>query len=298
MRTVIIMKEIITQHKCSYEERLNLPSCFISKDILGLSVVQSWNDYCSNCIYGNKNVGIVTVNHQTNPAFSFSNGFSNKSEYLIFCKKQTDIEHIIQFINPLAQKIYFASNEIEDFSFLDNFSQLTHLRFSSSRCTHLSWNIQKTPNLIHLSVEGKKLFDISAVQYAHNLHAFEFTISTSRMDKQRIQSLVGLSNLPLLENIEIQGARLQDENIDHLISIPNLKKLWVSPDMYSSEAFAKFEKKKFKINEEYGIFRNDKADNEIWCYGNDCKPLRISKDKPLKIKEYLDDYYKLMDKYE
>ena len=90
------MKEIVTAHKCSHEERVNTPSCFISKDILGLSMVESWNDYCSNCIYGNKKVGIATVDNQTKPAFSFSNEFSNQSEYLIFCKKFLNSEIILQ----------------------------------------------------------------------------------------------------------------------------------------------------------------------------------------------------------
>ncbi len=292
------MQDIVRVHRCSYDERLSTPNCFVSQDIVGLNLVQSWNGHCSQCVYGNKNIGIVTVTHQPKPAFLFSNEFSKQKEYLICCKKQAEIEHILPFINPLAEKICFFDGQIEDFAFLEKFPCLTHLRFSSSRCTHLSWNIQKTPNLLHLSVEGKRLFDISAVQFAYKLQVFEFTIATSRTDRQAIQSLAGLSNLPLLERVEIQGARLQDENIDHLISIPNLKSLWVSPDMYSTESFAKFEKKKFKINQKYGIFLNHENDDEIWRYGNDCKRLRIPKDKPLKIQEYLDAYYMLMNKYE
>lgn len=292
-----VMQEIVTAYRCTYDERLNTPTCFINQDVVGLNLVQSWDAYCSHCGYGNKHIGIATVNPQTKPNFLLSKEFSKQKEYLICCKKQAEMEHLLPFINPLAEKISFYDGQIEDFSFLEKFPCLTHIRLSSSRCTHL-WDIQKTPNLMYLSVEGKQLFDISAVKFARNLRVFEFTIATSRMDRQNIQSLVGLSNLPLLERVEIQGARLQDENIDHLISIPNLKSLWVSPDMYSTESFAKFEKKKFKINEEYGIFLNKEEDDEIWRYGNDCKRLRISKDKPLKIQEYLDTYYMLMSKYE
>lgn len=289
------MWDIFLPYNCTYDERLSNPNCFVHKEIYGLNLVQEWNTYCSKCIHGNKNVGICVVNRKIKPAFQFSNGFSAQKEYIIQCKKQADVEYIANFLNPLAEKIYFYHGEIEDFSFLEKFHYLSHLRISSSRCTHLSWDIHKTPNLSHLSVEGKRLFDISALANANKLRNFQFTIATSRTDRQDIQSLSPLSQLPLLERVEIQGARLQDETIDHLISIPNLKCLFVSPNTYCMDDFAKFEAQKFKIGERYGIYREDKEG--IFCYGKDVRPWYISREKEVKIKEYLEKYYTAMEKY-
>lgn len=216
------MHEYLSSHHCTYDERISMQNCFIHQENYACNSVQQWNEYCSKCIYGNKDIGICVVQPQLHTKFQFSNHFSEQKEYLIQCKKQADAEYIMSRVNPNAERICFYHGEIEDFSFLENFASLLDLRLSSSRCTHLSWDIKKTPHLMHLSVEGKRLFDISALQNAKALRVFEFTIATSRTDRQDIHSLSPLSSLPSLERVKIQGARIADENIEHLIAIPNL----------------------------------------------------------------------------
>ena len=148
---------------------------------------------------------------------------------------------------------------------------------------------------MHLSVEGKRLFDISALQNAKALRVFEFTIATSRTDRQDIHSLSPLSSLPSLERVKIQGARIADENIEHLIAIPNLQSIFVSPNTYTLEDFAKFEAQKLKIGQEYGVYGED--DEYFYCYGKDVRPWCIPKEKMVKIQEYLNRYRILMSKY-
>ena len=289
------MQEYLSSHYCTYGERLSSQNCFIHQENYKLNSVQQWNEYCSKCVYGNKKIGICAIQPQTKAKFHFSNNFSKQKEYLIQCKKQADAEYIISYMNPNAEKICSHHGEVEDFSFLGKFEYLSDLRLSSSRATHLSWNMSKTPRLTSLSIEGKYLFDISAIQNAKALRIFEFTIATSRTDRQNIQSLSTLSSLPLLERVEIQGASIADENIDHLIAIPNLQSVFISPNTYKLEDFAKFEAQKFKIGQEYGVYRED--DEYLYCYGKDVRPLTIPKEKTMKIQEYLNKYYALMEKY-
>ena len=281
-------------YHCDFEERLKNENCYIHFDVTK-NTVEKWNEYCSKCEYGNKNIGIFSVVSDNKKQYFFSNGFSNKKEYIIYCKQQADAEYATSFVNPEAESICFSWGMIEDFSFLEKFPNLKALRIDSTKITHLSWNIAKTPKLERLSVEGKRLFDLSGLEKAYNLRSFSFTIATSRMDRQNIKSLEPISHLEKLEEVVIQGARLQDENIDHLISIPTLRYLFVSPDTYSIESFAKFEAKKFMLNESYGCYSSD--EEYFWRYGNDTKPLRIKMEKAEKIKEYLKQYEALMNKY-
>lgn len=281
-------------YHCDYDVRLHNKDCCIhsawQKD-----TVEKWNEYCSHCEYGNKDVGIFSVIAGKKKQYLFTNGLSEKKEYLIYCKQQEDAEYAMSLINPQAEAICFSWGYIENFSFLEKFSKLKYLRLDSSKATHLSWDITKNPNLEHLSIEGKRLFDISGLEKAYNLHSFMFTIATSRTDKQDIKSLEPISKLPNLESVEVQGARLEEANIDHLISIPKLQHVFVSPDTYSMEDFAKFEAKKFVMNETYGCYFTD--EEYFWRYGYDTKPLRIKLEKKDKIQAYIKEYERLMDKY-
>lgn len=281
-------------YHCDYDERLKNENCCIHFD-LTKNTVEKWNEYCSKCEYGNKNVGIFKAITDKKKTYYFTDGFSQKKEYILYCKQQADAEYAISLVNPEAENLCFSWGFIEDFSFLEKFPNLKALRIDSTKMTHLSWDITKTPKLERLSVEGKRLFDLSGLEKAYNLRSFAFTIAISRMDRQDIKSLEPISRLENLEEVVIQGARLEDENIDHLISIPKLRELFVSPDTYSMEAFAKFEAKKFMLNEAYGCYSSD--EEYFWRYGNDTKPLRIKTEKTEKIKEYLQQYEALMNKY-
>lgn len=280
---------------CSYEERCSNQNCCIHSAI-NKNIVEQWNDYCSNCPFGNNNIGIFLVVAGNPKKYLFSKNFSQKKEYIFHCKQQSDAEYAMQYVNSNAENFCFSWGLIENFAFLEKFSNLKYLRFSSSKVTHLSWDLTKTSKLEYLSIEGKHLSDLSGLEKAENLHVFEFTIATSRTDRQEIKSLEPLSHLFNLESVLVQGARLQDANIEHLISIPNLKELYVSPDTYSIADFAKFEAKKFKINETYGCYFKD--EEYFWKYGNDSNPMRLKLDKQEKIDEYLKQYTLLMEKYQ
>ena len=102
--------------------------------------------------------------------------------------------------------------------------------------------------------------------------------------------------MPKLDSLVISRVSAQDNNIDDLINIPNLKRLWISPDIYSTEDYAKFESLKFKIFDQYGIYEYDKEKATI----EDIRPLgkgkRYFKTEQSKEK-FTIQYKKLMQKY-
>lgn len=286
-------------HFCEYTQREDLSVCARSRAQENgkylFCPVTSWDEYCSKCLLGNQNIGICGFGQSFQK--NISTRFEEKTEYLIQCKTQKQLMQIVPLINPNAESIDFGWGQIEDFSFLENFGKLKYIAFNSSRVHNIQWDVSKTPRLEQLVVMGRQLSDLSQLRHALNLRSFRFLIETSRMDRQNITSLEPISQLPNLEEVEIQGARLVDENIEHLITIPKLKKLFVSPDMYNMESFAKFEAEKFIINEEYGVYCNKENDDCVWGYGNDLTRLRIPKKNPEKIRSYLTQYYDLMNKY-
>ena len=290
---------------CTCEQRLDPSICVANPEnhykdeedlYMNASIcpIHRWNHYCSKCKFGNPNIGLYGYGQYYKE--NISRGFENQTKYFIHCKSQKQLAEVLPKINPDAEAIEFGWGQIEDFSFLENFPKLKYVAFDSSRVTRIPWDVSKTPNLEQLVVMGKRLFDLSQLKYALNLRSFYFWIATSRMDRQNIASLEPISQLPNLEEVEIQGARLMDENIEHLITIPKLKKLFVSPDMYDTESFARFEAEKFMINEAYGVYSNKEHD-DFWGYGNDLPRLRMSKKHPKKIQNYLTGYYDLMNKY-
>ena len=69
-----------------------------------------------------------------------------------------------------------------------------------------------------------------------------------------------------LDSLVISGVTTQDNNIDDLINIPNLKRLWISPDIYLAEDYAKFEALKFKIYDEYDNSELSKYEEELYGF--------------------------------
>ena len=136
-----------------------------------------------------------------------------------------------------------------------------------------------------------KIRDFSVLCELHNLEFLTLRGTNS------LQNLSFLKEMPNLDSLVISRVAAQDNNIDHLINIPNLKRLWISPDIYLTEDYAKFESLKFKIFDEYGIYEYDKEDASI----EDIRPLGKGKRyfKSEKSKEkFVTQYKSLMQKYQ
>ena len=87
------------------------------------------------------------------------------------------------------------------------------------------------------------------------------------------------------------GKRENNVYLKDCINIPNLEKLWISPHTFETEQFAKFEALKFKIYDEYGIYKN--GDDYIRPLGKGGRTFRSEKAKIA----YQEEYAKMMEKY-
>ena len=114
----------------------------------------------------------------------------------------------------------------------------------------------------------------------------------SRLDKlSYVDSFYPLTKLPNLKELALECAMCSDGNIDNLINIPNFEKLWISPHTFETEQFAKFEALKFKIYDEYGIYKN--GDDYVRPLGKGGRTFRSEKEKIA----YQEEYAKMMEKY-
>ena len=121
-------------------------------------------------------------------------------------------------------------------------------------------------------------------------------VHISQINKTVLPTFSFLKEMQSLDSLIISGVTAEDNNIDDLINIPNLKRLWISPDIYSNEDYAKFEALKFRIFDEYGIFGYNKEKESI----EDMRPLgkgkRYFRSERSKEK-FIAQYKSIMEKY-
>ena len=155
------------------------------------------------------------------------------------------------------------------------------------------WDFTKTPKLKVLEyVSNTRMTDISEMSSAVSLEYFGIRTLTGRLDKlSYVDSFYPLTQLPNLKELSLECAMCSDGNIDNLINIPNLEKLWISPHTFETTQFAKFEALKFKIYDEYGIYKN--GDDYVRPLGKGGRTFRSEKGKIA----YQEEYAKMMEKY-
>ena len=157
------------------------------------------------------------------------------------------------------------------------FGAFFHVRF---------WNFTKTQKLKVLEyVSNTHMTDISEMSSAVSLEYFGISTLMGRLDKlSYVDSFYPLTKLPNLKELALECAMCSDGNIDNLINIPNLEKLWISPHTFETEQFAKFEALKFKIYDEYGIYKN--GDDYIQPLGKGGRLFHSAKAKEKFEEEY------------
>jgi hypothetical protein len=80
-------------------------------------------------------------------------------------------------------------------------------------------------------------------------------------------------------------------NMDDLIGLPSLEYLWISPNVFPTECYAKFEAKRFPLSDEYGIYCEESED--IYPYGKGRRVMHTAEQKA----RYLAEYFQLLEKY-
>ncbi len=281
---------------CSPEDRdiVNCTKEFLNQGFLKDSIWDKYAEYsykCKDCPYFKHDIGFYFGDGH------YTNDFSTKETFVISVKNTEELNIVVENLPTNTKTIWIGSTKPINYSALEKLPQLQTVSIGLG-AKDILWDMQKTPNLDVLEIQlGANAPEIIEIKKAKNLRHLCLNIHTSQINKTVIPTFSFLKEMPHLDSLVISGVTTQDNNIEDLINIPNLKRLWISPDIYSTEDYAKFEALKFKIYDEYGIYEYDKEEATI----EDIRPLGRGKRyfKSEKSKEkFIVQYKSLMQKHQ
>lgn len=244
---------------------------------------------CKDCKYYRHDVGVY-----------FGNGnytINFPTEDVIYCRtiirNEDELSLFVSLVPKTIKAIFFDDIRIDNLSALKELSSLECVIISYCPKLLSFWNFEKTPNLKVLKYTANShLKDLSELSKAENLEYFEIESLVSNVNMNYVDSFYPLTKLEKLKEVSFSSVMCSDNNIDNLINIPNLCKMWISPNTFSTEDFAKFEALKFKIYEEYGIYKN--GDDFVCPLGKGKRCFRSEKAK----EKFTNEYLELMGKYQ
>ena len=280
---------------CSPEDReiVNCTEEFFNQGFLKDSVWDKYAEYlykCKDCPYFKHDIGFYFADNH------FTEKFSNKEIFVIKVKNTEELNLVVDKLPTTTKAIWIGSIKAINFSALEKLTELQTVCINLA-AKDILWDMSKTPNLDVLEIDlGVNAPDLTKIKKAKSLRHLCLNIHTSQINNTVIPTFSFLKEMPNLDSLIISGVAAQDKNIDDLINIPNLKRLWISPDIFSTEDYAKFESLKFKIYDEYGIFEYDKEEATI----EDVRPLGKGKRrfKTEKAKEkFTMQYRRIMEEY-
>ncbi|MGN0804256.1 MAG: hypothetical protein ACI4MS_02625 [Candidatus Coproplasma sp.] len=274
---------------CEYEDR-QIVNC--TEEFLNLGFLSSgrwdmgaeYNYKCKTCPYFRHDAGYYFGKGQ------YSNNFEQKEKFDIDVKTTEELAEVVKHM-PNAKALLLGNGRDTDLSPIENLKGLEYARLDLGS-KNVLWDMSKTPNLKILQIcfgISPPLLDMlskaSSVEYLYFYH------NTSQINPTVLPSFDFFDGMKSLKHLVLSGITNLSRKIDALIELPRLEKLWVSPNLFPMEDYAKFEAKKFKIFSEYGIFENN---------GDYVHPLGIGtrefKTEKAKAK-FLVEYHLLMDRY-
>jgi len=280
---------------CSPEDReiVNCTEEFFDQGFSKDSVWDKYAEYlykCKDCPYFKHDIGFYLGDNH------FTNDFSNKEIFVIKVKNTEELNLVVDNLPINTKAIWIGSIKPINYSALEKLNELQTVCINLT-AKDILWDMEKTPNLDVLEIElGANAPEITKIKKSKSLRHLCLNIHISQTNNTVIPTFSFLKEMPNLDSLVISGVSAQDNNIDDLINIPNLKRLWISPDIYSTEDYAKFESLKFKIFDEYGIYQYDKEEATI----EDIRPLgkgkRYFKTEEAKEK-FIVQYKNIMQKY-
>ena len=280
---------------CSPQSR-EIADC--TKDFLtqGFLKDSRWDKYaqyshrCKNCPHFKHDIGFYFGNGH------FTDHFSTKETFVISINNTEELNLVVEKMPVSAKTIWIGSTNPINYSALEKLTQLQTVCIGL-RAKDILWDMEKTPNLDVLEIQlSANAPEITRLGKAKNLRHLCLNIHISQINKTVIPTFSFLKEMPKLDSLVISGVTAQDNNIDDLISIPKLQRLWISPDIYSTEDYAKFESLKFKIFNEYGIFEYNADEATIENIRPLGKGKRYFKTEETK-KKFIVQYKKFMQKH-
>ncbi len=279
-------------YHCNYEIRQDV-RCTQKFLDLGFLKNSRWDIYaeyktlCKNCPHFTEDVGIYFGNGH------YTDNFQNKDT--IWCVgKISDQSELIQLVSNIPQTvkaIFIDDIRTDNLFALEKFESLECVVIGyCPKLTHF-WDFSHTPHFKVLEyMASPRLTDISEIGTAESLEYFGINTSISKESLNYIDSFYPLTKLKNLKELSLNATMCSDNNIDNLINIPYLRKLWISPHTFSTEDFAKFEVLKFKIYDEYGIYQNGK--DYVRPLGKGARSFRSEESKDKFKKIYLEKMLK------
>ncbi len=277
---------------CSAKTKKRLQCSGVEIDVVDdreyswLDVVVRGNRKCGKCEYLCEQQGFYYGKGKYSADFYLQ-------EYVTLNKIRTqeEFETICAGINPDVKGM-IVRGTVSNASVLERFEKLEYVNFEGHRISHF-WNTSYTPNLKIVRICTNKYFQtLSGLENAKKLECLELYTQTSDVCIHKFDSLKPISKLQNLQEIVMSATEPNDHNIEYLIELPNLKYLWMSPNLLPTEKYAEFEAKKFKLSDEYGIFYENSED--IFPYGKGKRIMHSDQQK----QRYLSDYRKLLQNME
>ena len=281
--------------RCTGEERENVRCTeeFFNQGFLEDSVWDKYAEYlykCKDCPYFKHDIGFYYGDNH------FTNNFASKEIFVVQVKDTEELNLVVDQLPINTIAIWIGARKSINYSALEKLTQLQTVCISVT-ANDVLWNMEKNPDLDVLEIElGATAPDLTKLQNAKSLRHLGLTVHISQTHNTVIPSFAFLSQMPNLDSLVISSVSAQDDNIDDLIKIPSLKRLWISPHLYSTEDYAKFEALKFKIYDEYGIYEHNREEPTI----QEIRPLgkgkRYFKTEEAKDK-FIQRYKSMMQKY-
>ncbi len=252
-----------------------------------------WDTYaeyqykCKNCPYFKHNIGYYYGEGK------HTDNLNEKEIFVISVKNTDDLNKAVGLLPKHTKALWLNSIASIDYSAIADLSMLETVCIDVTKNITL-WDMTKTPNLQMLELNvGTNVPDLSALKAAKSLRHFGMIVHISQINNSFIPSFSTFKEMPSLDSLTLSGIASEDNNIDDLIEIPNLKRLWISPNIFTVEEYAKFEALKFKISEEYGIYSFNEEENEYCPYGKGKRRIKTQKAK----EKFMAEYKVLMEKY-
>ena len=243
-----------------------------------LDVILVGENKCGNCVHVAERQGFYYGKGR------FSSSFE-KQKYVTLnnIRSQEEFEKVCSRINEDVRGIHVRGAAADAFPF-ERYKNLEFVVLTDHRIERF-WDMSKNPCLRVLTIyENRHLKSLEGLQEAENLECIQFLTCTSSVNTAKINSLKPISNLLNLKEVILSSTEPTDHNIDYLINLPSLEYLWISPNLFPTECYAKFEAKKFMLSDEYGIYLDEGDD--IFPYGKGRHIMHTQQQKQKYLKEY------------
>lgn len=290
-RTISDYEAEYLKNTCEREvrEEIGCTKLFMENGFLKDSHWDRYAEYrllCRNCPHYYNNVGIYFGKNQ------MTDDYCEKEGIWIMARIRNE-EEWEEVLSSLPKSVKFIKiNDIRtvNLSGLEQFPELQSV--SVCYCPGLLhfWDFSRTPDLRAFGfMSNRHLSDLTELEGATGLEYFEIDTLFSRTNLMYVDSLVPLQKLQSLREVTLNAISSRDGALNALIDVPNLEKIWVSPHAFTTEQYAEFEARKFRIYDEYGIYRS----------GDYVRPLGKGESfRSAKAKEaFMIKYRKLMSQY-